>query len=106
MSDEPIEMDVSGISHTITGTTPIGCADVETPYGLVHFCEGNGLFTSVIEANGEVTPPTAGAILVYVSGENGEKGRGVMIQLNAGAMRDIAASLLAKADELDPQRPN
>lgn len=106
MSDEPIEMEVTGLTRSVVDITPIGCHDVETPHGLVHFCEGNGLFTSTLETDGEGTPPTAGAIMVYIDGEEGRKGRGIVIQLNASAMREVATSLLEKADLLDPVKPN
>ena len=107
MSDDPIVLEVTGETHTVTGITPIGCHDVQTPQGgLVHFCEGTGLFTSLIEGAGEGNPPTSGAILAYFDGENGAPGRGIVVQLTATAMREIAASLLLKADELEPMRPN
>lgn len=106
MSDEPIEMDVTGLTRSVVNTTPLGCHDVATPHGLVHFCEGNGLFTSLLETGDEGTTPTAGAIMVYLDGEEGQKGRGIVVQLNATAMREVAASLLEKADLLEPVRPN
>lgn len=104
MSDEPIELGTPTQTFTRGAMTPLGCHDVRTPHGIVHFCEGNGLFTSVILGDGDV--PTSGALMVYVDGADSQKGRGIVIQLDAGAMREIASSLLNKADQLDPMKPN
>lgn len=104
MSDDPIELGTPTRTFTRPAMTPLGCHDVRTPQGVVHFCEGNGLFTSIVLGDDEA--PISGALMAYIDGTEDKKGRGVVIQLDAGAMREIAASLLAKADQLDPVKPN
>lgn len=99
MSDEPIELDATGMNYGISVIEPIGCHDVITGNGTVHFCEGQGVITSSITKAGKAETV---AVMAYIDGNETMRGKGVMVQLDPDAAREITASILRLADEIKP----
>lgn len=93
--------DARSIGSSVKG---VGCQDVNLPRGPVHFCEAPGFLTSTVHADGDDQPATAVAVLVYdpVPLPGRDRGRGLLAQMDAAAAREVAASLMRLADQLDP----
>lgn len=85
----------------------IGCHNVPTPNGPVHFCEVPGLMLSTIHANGADQPATSVALMVFRGPLPGQSlGNGFILQADGSGARDIAMALLKMADEIDPNKVN
>lgn len=83
----------------------VGCLDLDTPRGPVHFCEVQGIMTTVIR-RGE-RPVEACAVLVYHPPLQGaDQGAGFLVQLDAEGARAVGASLLKLADQISPATVN
>lgn len=107
MTDEPVQMDNRAMKHSVAGQLPpIGCHEYITGHGTVHYCEAQGLMTSAVHAHGDHQPPTAIAVMVQLDAAPGFRGRGLIFQMDAAAARDVAASLLKLAADLDPEVAN
>jgi ABC-type amino acid transport substrate-binding protein len=100
MADEPIQPRKTGTAESTRGeATKLGCIDVVTPQGPVHFHDAPGFMTTVIERPGVATS-------IGVLSYDPAAGQGMVVQLDGDSARTMAASLLRLADEIDPRRPN
>lgn len=100
MADEPIKPRKTTTAESSRGeATRLGCLDVMTPQGPVHFHDAPGFMTTTIERPGVATS-------IGVLSYDPEDGRGLVCQLDGDGARTMAASLLRLADEIDPRRPN
>lgn len=81
---------------------PIGRNLIHTSRGLVDTVEVSGFSTMTISKHGK---HISIAILLYQPPEKGEKeGVGMLNQLDAPSAREMAASLLRLADDVEPLR--
>lgn len=103
MSDNPIEMDNSAVQRSLSKTPQIGCHDVDTDIGPVHFCGATGIMTAHTTAD---DVPISVSLMVYLMGIHGNPGRGISIQFDPDGAREIADSLYRLANALDPVVPN
>ena len=107
MTDEPIQMDNRAMKQSKTAEVPrIGCHELITGHGTVHYCEAQGLMTSAVHAHGDHMPATAIAVMIQLDPAPNFKGRGLIFQMDAACARDTAASLLKLAGDLDPEVAN
>lgn len=74
---------------------PIGCMDVATTHGVIHFHDGPGFMTTRLE---RVNVKPVIALFVYETDEM----TGLCTQLTPEHAREIAVSLLRLANEIDP----
>lgn len=99
-----IKIDNSECRHTGGTVRPVGCQDVELARGDVHFCEAPGLITSILTAGNQSKAEGTIALLIYREARPGEDhGHGYLTQLDADGARDIGASLIRLAEEIDPR---
>lgn len=84
----------------------VGCLDIVVPRGPLHLCEVPGLLTTAVYANGNDKPATSVGVIAYRDPRPSGQGHGYLAQLDANAAREIAASLLKLADQVDPGRMN
>lgn len=100
MMGEPLKPRPTGTSENMRGVAvPLGCRDVETPQGVVHFHDAPGFMTWLVER--QDIESTVG-IALY----DPDDGRGLVSQHTAESARSIAASLLRLADQIDPREPH
>lgn len=98
--DEPIKPRPTATAvSSRSEATKLGCLNVLTPQGPVHFHDAPGFMTTVIERPG--IQPTVGVMLY-----DPEPGHGLVSQFDGEHARQMAASLLRLADEIDPRRHN
>lgn len=101
MADDPIKPVPTATAESTRGeATKLGRLDVMTPQGPVHFHDAPGFMTTVIER------PGIAKTIGVMSYEPGPPGHGLVTQLDGDAARQMAASLLRLADEIDPRRHN
>lgn len=91
-------------TRTRNSFPPCGCMDIETDSGSVHVHDAGGLL--VIDINRPDKRLSAAGIVLYERGENGRSGVGFCNQMGPDAARNVAASLLRRANELDGGRLN
>ncbi len=97
-----MEIDDSNVTRTFAEAHAIGCQDVTLARGDVHFCEAPGIITSVIHLDNEETKQVI-AVMVYRDADQGRStGHGYICQLNPKFAREIGASLIKLADEIEP----
>lgn len=104
MADEPVQMDNSAlIETTASADIPrIGCHDVVTSNGVIHYCEADGLMTSAIQGRGDHLPPTSVGVMLALDGTvNKPVGQGLLMQLDPATARSTAASLIKLAYEVE-----
>jgi hypothetical protein len=103
MTDEPIQMDNRGLTETTAKPVPrIGCHDVITPHGVVHYCEADGMMTSAVQGHGDHKPPTSvGMMLALDPNEVKPVGQGLLFQMDPGTARATAASLIKLAYQVE-----
>lgn len=103
MTDEPIQMDNSAVQRSLSVTPQIGCHNVDTDVGPVHFCGASGIMTAHTTAD---HVPISVSLMIYMTGNQGNPGQGISVQLDPDAAREIADSLYRLANALDPVVPN
>jgi hypothetical protein len=102
-----IKIDDSECRKTGGTVRPVGCQDVELARGDVHFCEAPGLITSILTAGDQAKGDGTIALLIYRDARPGEDhGHGYLTQLDAEGARDIGASLINLANQIDPKGTN
>lgn len=103
MTDKPVEMDNSALQRSMSSTPQIGCHDVDTDVGPVHFCGATGIMTAHTTAD---DVPVSVSMMIYIMGNPEHPGRGISVQLDPDAAREITDSLYKLANALDPVVPN
>lgn len=99
-----IKIDDSDCRKTGATVRSIGCQDIELARGDVHFCEAPGVITSIITHGEQEQAEGIIALLIYREARPGEDhGHGYLCQLDAAYAREIGASLIRLADQIDPQ---
>ena len=99
-----IKIDDSESRKTGATVRSIGCQDVELACGDVHFCEAPGLITSIITHSEQEKAEGVVALLIYrPAGPGEDHGHGYLCQLDAPYAREIGASLIKLADQIDPK---
>lgn len=104
MTDEPVQMDATNMTETdVDPAMPlIGCHDVETPRGVIHYCEAHGVMATMVSGHGDHLPPTSIGLMSYIDPcEHRPKGKGLIAQLDADNARHVAAALVSLAFELE-----
>jgi hypothetical protein len=80
---------------------PLGCTDMMTQTGMVHFHDATGIITILVEGNVNGPPrPKAVGIGLYDGGD------GVIVQMTPELARHIAMGLLRIADTIAPELAN
>ena len=96
-------VDSSGAEIGGEEVTAIGCFEMDTNRGPVHFCELPGFITTTMTTS-------AGAVvgmLIYAGPMEGEQiGSGRYAQMSAATARLVAGSLMKLANQIDPQGTN
>ena len=99
MADKPHVPIPTDTHESLRGkAVALGCFDVQTPQGPVHFHDAPGFITTLIE---RVGVPTSIGLFVYQPGEVGR-----VVQFDADGARSAAASLLRLADKVEPRKPS
>jgi hypothetical protein len=100
MADKPFTLELTDTSLRTKGQVqPLGCVDLETPRGVVHFHDAPGLLTTCIEREGQ--PSTVGSWLYDPPDQPSTFVHGYVTQLEPDNAREVAASLLRMADRAD-----
>lgn len=80
----------------------LGCMDVQMPRGLIHVHDAPGITSTELLVNGQFTSI---GLLIYDDDHKastmGDRGFGMINQLDAAAARSFAASLMRMATKLD-----
>lgn len=105
MSDDLIKPEkLPGFAQLNSSLPPLGPCAIVTARGTVQVEEVPGLTTLIIN---RAAGASSVALLVYRPAEDSSQiGAGVLTQLDANSARNIAASLLKLANDIDPQAAN
>lgn len=107
MADDPVQMDTTDMTETSVETPMplIGCHEVITPRGTIHYCEAMGVMASAVHGYGDHRPATSVGLMTYIDPcEHRPKGKGLIAQLDPANARTIAASLVQLAHEVESQQ--